>query len=178
MTTPTHSPACCHQNYGLWWRYLLHRYPRHHHTDRGLTLTELLISMIVMGILAAIALPSIVSHALKAKESEARMYVSAVSKGQQTYFMEYGQFSSSVGNLGVGIPDTTKHYSYQTQQGNDIGSGSLVALTEASQVDPQLRSFAGQVWLGVSGNRGLTTSIFCEGERGAAPPTITNHQCP
>ncbi|NER00141.1 MAG: prepilin-type N-terminal cleavage/methylation domain-containing protein [Cyanothece sp. SIO2G6] len=158
---------------GLWLRYLLHC-----HNHPGFTLIELLVTIVVIGILSAIALPSVISRAQKAKEAEARMYVASVNKGQQVYYLEYSRFSSSMNSLGVGIPSVTKHYRYQTQEGNDAGSGGLVALTEASQLNVELRPFSGQVWTGVGGNDALTTSIFCEGNVGGVPPEIVNHQCP
>ena len=56
----------------------------------GITLIELLTVNIIIGILTAIALPSFLNQATKAKESEAKAYVNALNKGQQAYFGSSG----------------------------------------------------------------------------------------
>ncbi|MGK7890669.1 MAG: type IV pilin-like G/H family protein [Leptolyngbyaceae cyanobacterium] len=176
MTIPKHSQTDCGTCNRRWLHYLLRAHNYHNH--EGFTLTELVVIIMIVGILAAIAFPSIVSRAQQARESEARLYINSVGKSQQVYYLEHGRFASSWPKLGIGIPDITSNYSYRTQEDNDAGSGSVVALTEATQLVPQLRSFSGQVWTGAMGQMGLTTSVLCEGEVGQSPPVIVNHECP
>ncbi|NET47533.1 MAG: prepilin-type N-terminal cleavage/methylation domain-containing protein [Merismopedia sp. SIO2A8] len=146
-------------------------------SQSGLTLLELMVVLVIGGILSAIALPSLTSHALKARETEARLYVATINKDQQRHFMENGEFSATLTDLALGIPVVTKHYTYSSRRATDSGTGIEVALTEADQADTKLRSFSGQVWIGASGNNLLTTSVFCEGAIGAPPPLIASHQC-
>jgi type IV pilus assembly protein PilA len=61
-------------------------------SEKGFTLIELLVVIIIIGILAAIALPSFLNQSNKAKQGEAKTYVSSANKGQQAYFTEKGTF--------------------------------------------------------------------------------------
>lgn len=141
----------------------------------GFTLIELLVVIVIGGILSAIAFPSFVSQANKARESEGRVYVSNINKAQQTYFLEESRFSGSIAQLGLGLRDS-ENYTYLTVLGTD--SGKDIAYTTANQVNPALRSFSGQVWNGVANNNLLTFSVFCESAEGAPPPPIASHTCP
>lgn len=94
--------------------------------------------------------------------------------------MENSQFSGNLAELGLGIPEKTQHYEYKTTLETDPGTGEDVALTVAglhSSTRSRLRPFSGQVWYGVTGNSLLTTSVLCEGDAGADPPSIANNQC-
>ena len=72
----------------------------------GFTLIELLVVIIIIGILSAIALPSFLNQANKAKQSEAKTYVGSMNRAQQAYYLENDSFVDSTGNfgdLGLGI---------------------------------------------------------------------------
>ncbi len=78
--------------------------------DQGFTLIELLVVIIIIGILSAIALPSFLNQANKAKQSEAKQYIAWINKGQQAYYAEMGvkgdiaKFCSTTGICAV--PDS------------------------------------------------------------------------
>ncbi|MFM9264231.1 type IV pilin-like G/H family protein [Tychonema sp. BBK16] len=69
----------------------------------------LLMCIIVMG---AIALPSYLSMANRARQSEAKQYLSSMNKGQQAYYAEKSAFSNSIPDLGLGIKTETPNYKY------------------------------------------------------------------
>ena len=80
--------------------------------EEGFTLIELLVVIIIIGILSAIALPSFLNQANKAKQSEAKQYIASLNKGQQAFFVENNAITTEVAKLGLGIKTSTQNYTY------------------------------------------------------------------
>ncbi|MEB3211565.1 MAG: type IV pilin-like G/H family protein [Leptolyngbyaceae bacterium] len=139
----------------------------------GFTLIEVLVVVIVITVLSAIALPSMLQYANRARESEARSYVSSINKGQQAYFLQNNSFGD-LPNLSLGIPVTTQHYTY-TSVGDNINQ--LATTTALPNGAGTMRGFAGQVWVGAINGEANLLSILCEGNSGAVP-TIVGNTCP
>ncbi|MCW6051913.1 type IV pilin-like G/H family protein [Lyngbya sp. CCAP 1446/10] len=71
-----------------------------------------LVLLMCIGVMGAIALPSVLSMASKAKQSEGKQYVSSLNKGQQAYYAEKNAFSTSIEALGLGLKTETTNYKY------------------------------------------------------------------
>ena len=83
----------------------------------GTLLKITFISFPVGIILAAIALPSLLDCSNKAKQSEAKQYVSSMNRAQQAYFAEKGVFGTSLNALDIGLKSQTTNYNYSVIAG-------------------------------------------------------------
>ncbi|AHJ28191.1 type IV pilin-like G/H family protein [Nodularia spumigena CS-584] len=137
--------------------------------ESGFTLIELLVVIIIIGILSAIALPSFLNQAAKAKQSEAKSYVGAVNRAQQAYRIEYPTFASDLVTLEIGTPSETVNYKYAIDA--PVATNSEKALFTAQTKDTQsLKSFSGGVVILTSGQ---TSAAACQTKAvGDAPPTV------
>lgn len=140
--------------------------------DEGFTLIELLVVIIIIGILSAIALPSFLNQANRARESEAKQYIGSINRGQQSYYLEAQEFASDVTFLGLGLSTSTQNYSY-TFDGGGANSTSVT-----NQARPKLaatapvRAYLGGNSVGTIAATGEATTFatLCEGLQ---PPVAT-----
>ena len=144
--------------------------------EKGFTLIELLVVIIIIGILSAIALPSFLNQANKAKQSEAKTNVGSMNRAQQAYYLEKNQFAdqANFGNLGLGIATQTNNYQFK------IGGGGANATIVSNQAivplaSAPIRAYVGGVKLGTIAATGEATTlvVLCEAEqaRGVGGPT-------
>jgi type IV pilus assembly protein PilA len=128
---------------------------RRNKSEKGFTLIELLVVIIIIGILAAIALPSFLNQAAKAKQSEAKSYVGSVNRAQQAYRIENNAFAKDFKTLEVGLPEETASYTY-AMGANDSDKGIVTAQSKDVKA---LRSYSGGVFINTDGQ---TRAVTCE----------------
>ena len=75
-------------------------------TPRGFTLIEILIVVIIVGILAAVALPNFLMQSNRARLTEADVVVDAIKTGEEIVLHETGRYTSSGTIVGTLAPST------------------------------------------------------------------------
>ncbi|GET41950.1 type IV pilin-like G/H family protein [Microseira wollei] len=136
--------------------------------QQGFTLIELLVVIIIIGILAAIALPSFLNQANKAKQTEAKQTLSAMNKGQQAYYLENNSFVEiaagnveQVSKLGIGVKAVTVNYTYSATAAKERVDN--YGKSEAKALKEYVGSVAViQVGGAGSGGEATSTSGLCE----------------
>lgn len=128
--------------------------------DRGFTLLELLITVVILGILAAIALPQLLNQVAKGRQSDAISSLGTINRAQQVYRYENAIF----GTIGNGTNGTlpvkveSRYYIY-----SDVGSPTSLAAAHyadaIARYDDDIKDYASSVGMT---SAGVFSGIICE----------------
>lgn len=133
-------------------------------------------SLILLGIISAIALPSFLNQVNKAKQAEAKTNLGAMVRAQQAYQIEKGTFGKSIQELGISISPETENYSYRIVP--QAGNKSVMMTAQAK--DGMLKSYTGAVFTIKKGQELVTITGVCETDTPSttppAMPTFTDNE--
>jgi type IV pilus assembly protein PilA len=132
------------------------------HREKGFTLVELLVVIVITGILAAIAIPNLLNQDVKAKQTEAKQNIALINKTQNSFRAENSSFATSfdvlaIGNISGGTTGTSTNYSYTITGTTD--SSTVIA----SPSDTALKGYSGgNVRFSNGANLNVIGTVLCE----------------
>ena len=107
----------------------------------GFTLVELLVVVLIIGILAAIALPAYQRAVMRSRFVRLIPGTKSMAQGNEVYYMEHGQYSTDPAQLDVtGVENVTlvsgQDWDYALATDEGLPNNRLVVYTKASKYFP------------------------------------------
>lgn len=105
---------------------------------RGVTLMELMIVVVIVGILTAIAFPNYREYVARAKRSEAKAALLKIAVNQEKFYLQNNVFTENMTQLGFSTdPYTTDSDSYTVDVDAGADASSFSATATYTGSDPE-----------------------------------------
>ncbi len=88
----------------------------------GLTLIELMIAVAIVGILAAVMLPTFNQHKLKGNRAEGYAALNEIMQAQERWKVENQEYTTDISQLGYQNPQETQSGYYEIEADNCAGA--------------------------------------------------------
>ena len=134
-----------------------------YYLPKGFTLIELLVVVLIIGILAAVAVPQYQKAVAKSRATEAFMMLKTIEQAQEVYYLTHQEYTDNLNNLDISIPadqigakwwakDDTRPNTYIYSCST---TGSCAALAANRDTLPTLQTIF------INANSEIGTGLFC-----------------
>jgi len=124
--------------------------------QKGFTLIEIMIVVVVIAILAAIALPNYSEHVRRGHRAEGQSFLADAAARQERYYAQNHQYTTSIPNLygGTATTRTSPNDKYSLKIEQNSGDGGYTLTAEPTFTDTN----CGKLVINVKGARSVTGS--------------------
>jgi prepilin-type N-terminal cleavage/methylation domain-containing protein len=148
---------------------------RNKKANKGFTLIELLVVVIIIGVLAAVALPNLLSQVGKARESEGKTTVGSVNRAQQAFHFERQVFANgtdlTAADNELGVVVNPEFYGYTVT--GTAGTNAEVEAAATDATNDGVRNYAG----GIAYAGGAYSTVVCQSDAVGGAATASGASC-
>jgi type IV pilus assembly protein PilE len=126
---------------------------------RGFSLIELMITVAIVSILAAVAYPSYTQYVMRGKRAEARTLLLEAAAREERFYSDNNQYTSTIGSGGLGLASNQSENGHYTLTIGSLGTNNQAFTLTATPA--QTDSECGNLTLTNAGAKGSSDNALC-----------------